>query len=424
MKKLLVLGMLSCAATSFAADPLPRAKPEAVGMSSARLALVTAALQADVDQGRIPGAVVAVARQGKLVYYEAVGWRDKDAGAKMTRDAIFSIASMTKPMVSVGLMQMFEEGRVMVTDPVGKYLPMLGNMRVAASLDSPGNTVPAQRQMTVQDILRHTSGLLYGGRGSSALHKMYPASSGVSGTTLTGPEFLAKLASLPLAYQPGKVWDYSLSVDVAGLVVEAASGKGLGNYLRERIWQPLGMTDTSFNIPAEKQNRYARWFPNDPETGKPQAVLDLTRPLKFECGGGCGASTAGDYLRFSQMLLDQGTLGSARILGRKTLEYMTADHLTPDVDNRITAVSPALADHGFGLGFAVRRSDGMAGTIGSAGEYFWSGAYGTYFWVDPKERLVVVLMSHTPGLYRGTLRAKVGALVLQALEREQRKKGA
>ncbi len=146
-------------------------------------------------------------------------------------------------------------------------------------------------------------------------------------------------------------------------------------------------------------------------------MLDLTKPLKFECGGGCGASTAGDYIRFAQMLLNKGSLGQARILGRKTVEYMSADHLTPDMDNRITVVSPALANHGFGLGFAVRRSDGMASTIGSAGEFFWSGAYGTYFWVDPKEQMVVVLMSHTPGAYRGTLRAKVGALVLQAIEK-------
>ena len=417
MRTISVSAVLFIASTAFAADPLPRAKAEAVGMSSARLARVGAALKADVDQGRIPGAVIAVARKGKLVYYEAVGWRDKDANAPMTKDAIFSIASMTKPMSSVALMQLFEEGRVMVSDPVGKHLPMLGNMRVAASLENPSETVPAARQMTVQDILRHTSGLLYGGRGTSALHKMYPVSSSRSGTSMTGPEFLAKLASLPLAHQPGKVWDYSLSVDVVGLVVEAVSGKGLGAYLGEHVWKPLAMKDTSFSIPAEKQNRYARWFANDPETGQPHYVLDLTKPLKFECGGGCGASTAGDYLRFAQMLLDKGTLGKAHILGRKTIEYMSADHLTPDIDNRITVVSPALANHGFGLGFAVRRSTGMAGLIGSEGEFFWSGAYGTYFWVDPKEQMVVVLMSHTPGAYRGTLRAMVGALVLQAIDR-------
>ena len=400
-----------------AADPLPRAKPESVGMSSARLARIGETLRAEIDKGRFPGAVVAVARKGKLVYYEAVGWRDKDANAPMTKDAIFSIASMTKPMSSVALMQLFEEGRVLVSDPVGKHLPMLANMRVAPDPDKPGETVPAVRQMTVQDILRHTSGLLYGGRGTSALHKMYPPSSSRSGTSMTSEEFLAKLGSLPLAYQPGTVWDYSLSVDVVGLTVEAARGRKLGEVMSERIWKPLGMVDTSFMIPADKQNRYARWFANDPETGKPQYVLDLTQPLKFECGGGCGASTAGDYVRFAQMLLDKGTLGGKRILSKKTVEYMTADHLTAEMSNRITATVPTMSGFGFGLGFAVRRQDGVAGFIGTEGEYMWSGAYGTYFWVDPKEQLVVVLMSHTPGNYRATLRPLIGALVLQAIDR-------
>jgi CubicO group peptidase (beta-lactamase class C family) len=402
---------------AFAADPLPRARPESVGMSSARLGQVGALLKADVDAGRIPGAVIAVARKGRLVYYEAVGWRDKEAKAAMTKDAIFSIASMTKPMTSIAVMQLTEDGRVVITEPVGRYLPPLGNMRVAASLDTPAETVAPARQMTVQDTLRHTSGVLYGGRGTSALHKMYPASSSTSGSTMTGAEFIAKLASLPLAYQPGKVWDYSLSVDIAGLVVESVTGRGLGANLEERIWKPLGMKDTSFTIPAEKLDRYARWFANDPETGKPQYVLDLSKPLKFECGGGCGASTAGDYIRFAQMLLDKGTLGKAHILGKKTVEYMTADHLAADIENRLPVLNSALVNHGFGLGFAVRRTTGVAGMVGSEGEYFWSGAYGTYFWVDPKEEMVVVLMAHVPGAYRGAMRAKVGALVLQAIDK-------
>jgi CubicO group peptidase (beta-lactamase class C family) len=413
----LTLIVVALCATAHAADPLPRAKPEAVGMSSARLAKVGETLKAEVERGKFPGAVIAVARKGKLVYYEAVGWRDKDANAPMTKDAIFSIASMTKPMSSVALMQLFEEGKVMVSDPVGKHLPMLANRMVAPDLEKPGETVPARRQPTVQDLLRHTSGLLYGGRGTSALHKLYPASSGSSGTSMTSQEFLAKLGSLPLGYQPGSTWDYSLATDVVGLTVEAARGKKLGEVLAERLWKPLGMTDTSFTIPADKHNRYARWFTTDPETGKPQTVLDLTRPLKFECGGGCGASTAADYVRFAQMLLDRGTLGKTRILSKKTIEYMTSDHLTPDMNNRITATIPTMTGFGFGLGFAVRRQDGVGGFIGTAGEYMWSGAYGTYFWVDPKEQLVVVLMSHTPGEYKNTLRPMVGALVLQAIDR-------
>jgi CubicO group peptidase (beta-lactamase class C family) len=417
MKKILIPVVLCFATASFAADPLPRAKPESVGMSSARLARIGAVLKADVDRGRLPGAVVAIARQGKLVYYEAVGFRDKDAGAPMTTDTIFSIASMTKPMTSVALLQLSEEGRVLISDPVGKYLPPLANMRVAASLDNPADTVPALRQPTLQDILRHTAGLLYGGRGTSALHKMYPASSSSSGTNMTGAEFIAKLGSLPLAYQPGTVWDYSLAVDVNGLLIEAVSGRTLGQHLRERVWQPLGMADTGFNVPPDKQRRYAKAFANDPDTGKPQFVLDLTKPLKFECGGGCAASTAGDYIRFAQMLANKGRLDNAQILGRKTVEFMTTDHLGPEIQNNIPKVDPARTGYGFGLGVAVRRQDGISPINGSAGDYSWGGAYGTFFWVDPKENLAVVFMAHTPGVIRQYYRALLGAMVMQALEK-------
>lgn len=404
-------------ASALAADPLPRAKPESVGMSSARVARIGEVFKAEVDKGNLPGTVVAVARKGKLVYYEAIGWRDKAAGAPMTKDAIFSIASMTKPMSSVAMMQLFEEGRVMVSDPVGKHLPVLANMRVAPDNEKPAETVAPKHPPTIQDLLRHTSGLLYGGRGTTAVHKLYPPSSALSGSRMTSEEFLAKLAAAPLAYQPGTVWDYSLATDVVGLAVEAVRGRKLGEVLGERIWQPLGMVDTSFTIPAEKHNRYARWFPIDPGTGKPDFVLDLTQPFKFECGGGCGASTAGDYIRFAQMLLNKGTLGSKRILAPKTVEYMSSDHLTPDIDNRITATVPYLTGHGFGLGFAVRRQDGVSAIAGSEGDYMWSGAYGTYFWVSPKEQMVVVLMSHAPASYRRTLRALIGALVSQAIEK-------
>ncbi len=400
-----------------AADPLPRAKAESVGMNSKRLGLIATALKADVDKGRLPGAVVAVARKGKLVYYEAVGYRDKAANAPMTKDTIFSIASMTKPMTSVALLMLSEEGKLLISDPVGKYLPPLASMRVATSLDNPAETVPAVRQPTLQDILRHTAGLLYGGRGNTALHKLYPASSSSSGTAMTGAEFIAKLGSLPLAYQPGTVWDYSLAVDVNGLVIEAVSGKTLGQVLRERLWDPLGMKDTSFTIPADKHSRYASWLPNDPDTGKPQTVLDLRQPLKFECGGGCGASTAGDYLRFAQMLANKGALGNARILGKKTVEYMTADQLGPEVQNNIPKVDPARTGYGFGLGVAVRRQDGITPINGTAGDYHWGGAYGTFFWVDPKESLVVVFMAHAPGVIRTYYRALLGAMVLQAIDR-------
>jgi len=393
-------------------------------MSSARLARIDQKLKADVDGGRIPGAVVAIARNGKLVYFKAFGYQDMAAGLPMTTESIFNIASMTKPMVSVGTMMLFEDGRMMIGDPVSKYIPALGKMPVAIARGNVAagammETVPAKRQMTIQDLMRHTSGLLYGGRGTTALHKLYPPSSGSSGTGMTGAEFIDKLAALPLAYQPGTVWDYSLSVDVLGLVLEKASGTTLGAYLQERIFAPLKMVDTGFIVPPEKASRYAQPLPIDPSSGAPQAMIDLTKPLKFECGGGCAVSTAGDYIRFAQMLLNGGTLDGARILSPKTVEFMVADHLGPEIENNITVTEAQRAGYGFGLGVAVRRQTGVASTIGSTGDYFWNGAYGTAFWVDPKEQLAVVMMMLAPGSLatRQHYRQVLSSYVIQAIER-------
>lgn len=407
-----------------AADPLPRAEPEAVSMLSARLARIDQKLKADVDSGRIPGAVVAIARNGKLVYFKAFGYQDKAAGLPMTTDSIFSLGSMTKPMVSVGTMILFEDGRIMVGDPVSKYLPALGKMPVAAARGNVAagaamETVPAKRQMTIQDLMRHTSGLLYGGRGTTALHKLYPASSVATVNEMTGPELIDKLAALPLAYQPGAVWDYSLATDVLGLVVEKASGATLGGYLRERLFAPLNMTDTSFLVPPDKVSRYARPLPNDPISGMPQRMLDSTKPVKFDCGGTCAVSTAGDYIRFAQMLLNGGTLDGVRILGPKTVAFMVSDHLGPEVENNVANAEPHRAGYGFGLGVAVRRQTGVATTIGSTGDYFWNSAFGTSFWVDPKEQLAVVFMMLAPGSLeiRQHYRQVLSSYVIQAIEK-------
>jgi CubicO group peptidase (beta-lactamase class C family) len=313
-----------------ATDPLPRAKPESVGMSSAGLARIGEVLRADIERGRIPGAVVAIARKGKLVYFDAFGYRDKAASVPMTTNTIFSIASMTKPMVTVGALQLYEQGRLSFDDPVSNYLPQFAKMQIAR-MDPTGqaiiDTVPAARQITIQDIMRHTSGIIYGGRGSTAVHKLYPASSSAAAVSMTSVEFLDTLGSLPLMYQPGTVWDYGFSIDVLGLVVESITNQTLGQYLQESLFKPLGMSDTGFVVPADKVNRYAKELPNDPDTGKPQSLLDLTKPTKFECGGGCAVSTASDYLRFAQMLLNHGKIGSKQILSRKTVEFMTADQL-------------------------------------------------------------------------------------------------
>jgi CubicO group peptidase (beta-lactamase class C family) len=404
---------------AFAADPLPRAKPESVGMSSERLGRIGELLRADIEKGRLPGAVVAVARKGKLVYYQSFGYLDKDAGTKMHNDAIFSIASMTKPMVAVGALTLFERGLVQIDDPVGNYLPQLGKMQVAllkASEGGPGfDTVAAARPVTLQDLMRHTSGIIYGGRGATPVHKLYPASSSSVGTGMTGKEFIDKLSSLPLLHQPGSTWDYGFGLDVLGLVIEKVSGQPLGQYLEAQVFKPLGMRDTAFNVSPEKAKRYAKGFANDPDTGKPQFVLDLTKPLKFECGGGCAASTAADYLRFAQMLLNGGSLDGKRVLSRKTVEYMLSNQLAPNTVNLVGNADPTNADMGFGLGVAVRTTPGVVRKVGSVGEFNWNGAYGTMWWGDPKESLAVVFMAQTPGPIRWHYRYALNALVEAAI---------
>ncbi|HEY2992291.1 MAG TPA: serine hydrolase domain-containing protein [Methylomirabilota bacterium] len=396
---------------------LPTARPEEVGLSSARLARIERTLRADVDKGRIPGAVVLVARKGRVGYLTSVGLRDPNSQAPMTPDAIFAIASMTKPMTSVAAMMLYEEGRLLVSDPVSKYLPAMGKMQVGVErTDATGKTtvhlVPVEREMTIQDLLRHTSGLTYNNRGTTAVHKLYPDTPAVRSA---GPdEFIALLAKAPLRFQPGTKWEYSHATDVLGRVVEVVAGTTLGAFLQERVWTPLKMTDTAFRVPADKQARLARPFDKDPDTGKAPSIRDVTTPPKFECGGGCAVSTVADYSRFAQMLLNRGSLDGARILGRKTVEYMTTDHLGPEVV-RGGDYSPG-GGYGFGLGFAVRTSDGVANTNGSTGDFNWGGAYGTYFWVDPKEQLVVVSMTQAPGPIRVHYRQLIRGLVLQALD--------
>jgi CubicO group peptidase (beta-lactamase class C family) len=401
------------------AQGLPAAKPEEVGLSSERLARIGAILHNDVERGRIPGAVIMVARRGRLAYVEAVGFRDKAAGAPMTQDAIFRIASMTKPMVSVAAMMLYEEGRLLMADPVSKYLPALAKLPVGIEKADPVTgktvfyTVPAEREMTVQDLLRHTSGLPYGARGTSRIHALYPASSSTAAREMTATEFIDRLGKTVLLHQPGSNWEYGFSSDVLGRVVEVVSGKTLGQFLEERLFRPLRMPDTGFVVPSDKHARLAAGFATDPDTGKPVTLPDAKTAPKFECGGGCAVSTAGDYIRFAQMLANRGRLDGVRLLGRKTVEYMTSDHLG-------SAIGPGTdyipgAGYGFGLGFAVRRAAGVADLNGSAGDFNWGGAYGTYFWVDPKEDLVVVSMTQAPGPIRVYYRHMIKSLVLQAI---------
>ena len=403
-----------------AAEQLPIAKPEDVGMSSQRLERIGEGLRAEIARGLMPGAVVAIARKGKLVYHESFGFLEKATGSPMPKDAIFIIASMTKPLVAVGALLLYEEGRLLVNDPVGKYLPQLDKMPVAVMrTDASGKTVietvPAKRKPTLQDMMRHTGGVTYGDRGVSELHKLYPQGSAEPAQDLTGPAFLEKLGKLPLYYQPGTVWDYSLGFDVVGLAVEAVTKQPLGQHLHERLFKPLGMADTSFVVAPENAKRFAKPLPIDPVTGKPQTTRDPTKAPKFDCGGGCAYSTAADYLRFAEMLRNRGALGNTRILGRKTVEYMTSDQLGPEVNIDQLRDYPNINGYGFGLSVAVRRGYGVAGLMGSPGDFHWGGANGTFFWVDPKEELAVVFMAAAPGEMRLHFRQVITALVLQAI---------
>src|ERR1700761_8002201 len=380
---------LLASTAAFAEDPLPRAKPEEVGISSERLARIDSVLKADIDAGRIPGAVIPTARHGKLVKLDAYGFRDKQAGVAMTTDTIFNIASMTKPMTTVGALMLYERGKILMNDPLAKYFPKFAQIRVAAR-DAAGEptteTVPADRPITIQDLMRHTSGLVYGGRGNTLVHRMYPAGSGDAAREYDGAAFMDKLASLPLLYQPATVWDYGFGLDIMGQIIEHISKQSLGQYLQADLFAPLGMTDTGFSISPDKAARYARPLPVDPDTGKPQTRSpELTQPLKFECGGGCAASTASDYLRFATMLMNGGRAGESRLLGRKTVDYMLSDQLGPNIKNLIGNADPTRADFGFGLGLAVRTTPGVVRLMGSVGQFTWPGASGTDWWVDPKE---------------------------------------
>src|SRR6267142_6061824 len=279
--------ILSLVATPLAsANGLPTAKPEQVGLSSERLDRIGQALRADVERGRIAGAVVVVARKGRVAYSQAVGFRDKAAGAPMTPDAIFRLASMTKPIVTVAALSLYEEGRLLLSDPVSKYIPAFKNQTVGLE------RATAEREMTIQDLMRHTSGLTYGNRGKTEIYKMYPESSNVASVTLTMDELIAQLSRAPLLYQPGTRWEYGLSTDVLGRVVEIVAGKPLGEVLAERVYRPLKMTDSTFLVPMDKRARIAQGLPTHPDTGAEFKLVDPTVPRKFDCGGGCAVSTA------------------------------------------------------------------------------------------------------------------------------------
>ena len=429
MKKVLALVVSTLLVLSAAivwGQPLPVARPEQVGFSPERLAHLTSAFKSEVDKGQLPGAVIVVARKGKIAYFESVGSRDKAAGTPMTNDTIFRIYSMTKPLASVAAMILVEDGKIQLTDPISKFLPPMKNLMV--SVPRPDATyakhgyalVPAEREPTVQDLLRHTAGLTYYEITTNTPVKEAMVKSGFydpkgqafDQRDMTPMEYVERLAKAPLSQQPGRVWEYSVSVDVLGRVVEAASGATLGKFLETRLFEPLKMNDSGFSVPASKMARLAQPFDKD-------ALIDVSKPPKNDSGGAGGVSTAADYLAFSQMLLGGGRLNGTRVLSRNTVALMTSDHLGQKIlDAGTTPGELLLGSPGytFGLGFAVRREAGLAGVPGSAGEFMWAGYAGTYFWVDPKEEIAAVLMTQAPGAQRVYYRKLLKALVYQALD--------
>jgi CubicO group peptidase (beta-lactamase class C family) len=415
---ILLLGLLLAGGAM--AEPLPTATPESVGLSSERLGRITEHLRQDVAKGTIPGAVLLVSRRGKVAYFEVVGRLDpQHDNALMPRDAIFRIYSMSKPIVTVLAMMLVEQGRLSLGDPVARYLPEFKDVKVGVEKRGPDGKVTLelvapQRPMTVQDLMRHTSGLTYGFFGTGAVKKAYLEADLNAGDPTTA-EFVGRLAKLPLAYQPGITWEYSQSTDVLGRLIEAVSGKQLSATLKEMLLDPLGMVDTSFYVtdPA-KQKRIAEPFANDRTIGAGAMFNDPRVARKYESGGGGLVGTAEDYARFLMMLANGGTLDGKRYLSPKTIAYMTSDHMS-DVIRRgpYDLMGPG---YRFGLGFAVRTDAGVASKPGSAGDYYWGGAGGTYFWVDPKERMFVVFMMQSPSKrvpYRPLIRNMVYASIVE-----------
>src|SRR6267154_661654 len=346
------------------AAPLPEAKPDEVGFSQQGLTRLDEFFAREIAAKRVPGAVVAIARDGKLVHYKAYGQLDASRGTPMPLDAIFALASMTKPMAAVAGLTLMEQGRLPLQAKLAEYYPAFAGMKV-------GDT----------------------------------------------QAFIDRITKLPLAHQPATEFEYGFSIDVLGAVIEKVSEQRLGDYLAANVWKPLGMKEATFHPAEGQRDRLARPFPNDPLTGKPQSIKLLDTPTRSDCGGACSFATVGEYIRFGQMLLNGGELDGQRILGPKTVHHMTTNHLGPEIKNNVANVEPHRSGCGFGLAVAVRTGEGLSSVPGNPGEFTWNGAYGTQFFCDPKERLVVVVGTAAPGELRKYYREQVQDIVYGAMVR-------
>lgn len=428
------------------ARDLPQTKAEREGFSSQRLARIGTQMNDAVAQGRMVGGLGLIARNGKIVYSDTWGMRDREAGLAMEADSIFRIYSMSKPVTGVALMMLFEEGKFLLNDPVAKYLPELANLEVAIATadavtdnatdgtsnatktieakDAAGKTRPPRRQPTIRDLMRHTAGFTYGVFGNTEVDRLYREAQLLS-SELTLAEFVEKIGQIPLQFEPGERWHYSVSVDIQGRLVEAISGQSFGDFLQQRIFAPLGMVDTSFFIEPSKRERLAKLYAPEGTPGSLTAFLtpgtsDQLEPAndfadlgfqpgaKFESGGGGLLSTAMDYLRFCQMLLNGGELDGTRLLSPRSVAMMSSDQMG---DVKHPYPEPGAS---FGLNFAVTSDPGAAGSSSSVGEYRWGGAAGTKFWIDPTEKVIGVFMVQSLP-HRTSLGDQFKALTYQAL---------
>ncbi len=389
---------------------LPTAEPEEVGLSRPALARLGETMRREVAAGRAAGISTLVARHGRVAHAERFGALRPD-GPPMPADAIFRIYSMTKPIVCVAAMTLVEEGRLLLSDPLAKYLPAFAAMQVGVERDGALQLVPAQRPIAIHDLMRHTSGLTYGFAGATAVHRLV-AEADIVNVSKPAAEQIDRLAALPLLRQPGEAWEYGLSTDVLGRVLEVVSGQSLGEFIAERVLRPLGMVDTAFYTPPAKRDRLAEPLSNEALRAGRIDLVDCSAPPAFEMAGSGLVSTIGDYARFLAMVAGGGALDGARVLGPRTLAYMASDHLGPEVDRRSPYLVPG---HGYGLGFAVRIEAGVAPTTGSVGEFSWGGVSGVAFWVSPRDAVFAIVMTQAPDHYlyfRQVFRNMVNAAIL------------
>ncbi|UCD48947.1 MAG: beta-lactamase family protein [Phycisphaerales bacterium] len=386
-KWVVVLVVASLLASALVAKEIPVVQPEAVGLSSAKLTEMQAAARKMVDDEKVAGIITMVARKGKICHFEAHGNRDLEAGKPMERDTIVRIYSMSKPITSVAVMILHEQGKILLDEPVETYIPELKGVKVYHE-NTQGEPAPVEpkRKVTARDLLRHTSGLTYGILGDTAVDKMYRAQGILGDEDLQ--DMVEKLGKIPLLHQPGTTWHYSVSTDMLGYLVERVSGRTLDGFFAEHIFKPLDMKDTGFYVPQDKRERFSKCYGADPNGGlKPSEEITgyaFLQPPTLLSGGGGLVSTARDYLRFCTMLLNKGDLDDVRILEPETVEMMTRDQLPPGV-----SVGKGV---GFGLGFSVQRQPGPNGQM-RVGEYGWAGAASTFFGISPEDESIVILLT-------------------------------